>query len=221
MSSIIYVTVTATGGQGATGVGVPTGGTINQVIVKNSATNYDTSWKTVVPNGGTTGQVLAKTSNLDLQTAWVNPLPETSLLLTDISVFYVTSNTIMNTSYPQVLPLSKDSGGLTIASNVITLTKGYVYEASFTFRANGSGFALIRGVDAGTGIVFKTDAFVSTATSTYGDSDLIGGGILDLSAAGVDGVVRLANLSQAGGITFYGGIGNSKIIIRKYKKVVV
>lgn len=41
------------GASGAAGQGVPTGGTINQVLTKNSSTNYDTSWTT--PASGTTG----------------------------------------------------------------------------------------------------------------------------------------------------------------------
>ena len=35
-----------TGSTGAAGQGVPTGGSTNQVLTKNSATNYDTSWQT-------------------------------------------------------------------------------------------------------------------------------------------------------------------------------
>lgn len=34
----------ATGAQGATGPGVATGGTTGQILVKNSATNFDTAW---------------------------------------------------------------------------------------------------------------------------------------------------------------------------------
>ena len=30
----------------STGFGIPTGGTANQVLIKNSSTNFDTSWKT-------------------------------------------------------------------------------------------------------------------------------------------------------------------------------
>lgn len=37
----------ANGSDGAPGQGVPTGGTDGQVLVKNSATDYDTSWKTL------------------------------------------------------------------------------------------------------------------------------------------------------------------------------
>jgi hypothetical protein len=41
------------GAVGATGPGVATGGTTGQVLTKNSATNYDTSWSTVSSGGMT------------------------------------------------------------------------------------------------------------------------------------------------------------------------
>ena len=41
-----------TGSTGATGQGVATGGTAGQVLVKNSATNYDTSWTDATLNKG-------------------------------------------------------------------------------------------------------------------------------------------------------------------------
>lgn len=36
---------------GLAGVGVPAGGTTNQVLKKNSSTNYDTSWTTLPVSG--------------------------------------------------------------------------------------------------------------------------------------------------------------------------
>lgn len=41
-----------TGATGPAGVGVPTGGTAGQVLAKNSATNYDTTWIDVSGGGG-------------------------------------------------------------------------------------------------------------------------------------------------------------------------
>jgi hypothetical protein len=40
------VRVDGTGPQGATGAGVPTGGTANQILTKTSATDYATAWQT-------------------------------------------------------------------------------------------------------------------------------------------------------------------------------
>lgn len=45
------------------GQGVPTGGTINQVLQKNSSTNYDTSWVTL--SGGGSGDVVGPASATD------------------------------------------------------------------------------------------------------------------------------------------------------------
>lgn len=42
----------ATGPAGADGLGVPAGGTTNQVLTKNSNANNDTSWKTPASGGG-------------------------------------------------------------------------------------------------------------------------------------------------------------------------
>lgn len=51
---------------------LPTGGTTNQVLSKNSGTDGDVSWVTkyFVPVGGTTGQALVKASNADGDTTW-------------------------------------------------------------------------------------------------------------------------------------------------------
>jgi hypothetical protein len=44
-----------TGGGGTPGQGVPIGGTIGQVLTKNSSTNYDTYWATPSGGGGSVG----------------------------------------------------------------------------------------------------------------------------------------------------------------------
>lgn len=52
--------------------GIPSGGTSNQVLAKNSTTDYDVTWVTThsTPAGGTTGQYLTKVSNTDYDTQW-------------------------------------------------------------------------------------------------------------------------------------------------------
>lgn len=63
----------ATGAAGAAGPGVATGGTVGQLLVKNSSTNYDTSWTTYAesdpvftshPAHNVTSGDIAKLSNL-------------------------------------------------------------------------------------------------------------------------------------------------------------
>lgn len=55
-----------TGPQGPTGQGVPAGGTINQMLIKNSSNDFDTRWENVpqgLPGGGAPGNILFKTEN--------------------------------------------------------------------------------------------------------------------------------------------------------------
>lgn len=67
-----------TGAQGPAGVGVPTGGTAGQALVKVDATNFNTTWSSLtsllsgllVPSGGNTGQVLKKASNANGDFTW-------------------------------------------------------------------------------------------------------------------------------------------------------
>ena len=56
----------------ASGVGVPSGGTAGQALVKSSGTDYATEWDDIsgIPSGGTAGQVLTKTSASDYAAAW-------------------------------------------------------------------------------------------------------------------------------------------------------
>jgi len=60
---------------GAGGAGLPSGGSTDQVLLKNSNTDYDTVWSTggLVPTGGTGGWVLSKNSSSDYDTTWVYP----------------------------------------------------------------------------------------------------------------------------------------------------
>ena len=60
----------------STGFGIPTGGTANQVLVKNSSTNYDTSWSdftgtTLVQAQNTSGQSIANNTTPTI-TNWTN-----------------------------------------------------------------------------------------------------------------------------------------------------
>jgi hypothetical protein len=72
------------GAPGAPGPGVAVGGTLDQILAKASATDYDTKWVAApsgggassVPPGGTTGQVLTKTSATDFATNWGTPFDQ-------------------------------------------------------------------------------------------------------------------------------------------------
>jgi hypothetical protein len=52
---------------------LPTGGTIGQLLAKNSSTDFDMQWinpPVSLPTGGTTGQALVKTSNTNYAVTW-------------------------------------------------------------------------------------------------------------------------------------------------------
>jgi hypothetical protein len=87
----------AAGAAGAPGVGVPTGGTLGQVLQKKSGTNYDTQWVTptatssptieTLPAGctitvlkGTSGWPARPTSRADIIVAWKGADPSPSII---------------------------------------------------------------------------------------------------------------------------------------------
>jgi hypothetical protein len=49
--TVMVEVVNSPGTQGPAGPGVPVGGTQGQIIVKNSSTNYDTSWTSTIDFG--------------------------------------------------------------------------------------------------------------------------------------------------------------------------
>lgn len=62
------------GGSAVTVNNLPVGGTIRQVLAKNSGTNYDVIWNNSgVPNGGTVNQILKKNSSTDFDASWTTP----------------------------------------------------------------------------------------------------------------------------------------------------
>lgn len=57
----------------ATPVGLPTGGTAGQALLKNTTSNYDAGWGAItgaIPAGGTAGQVLKKNTASSYDVAW-------------------------------------------------------------------------------------------------------------------------------------------------------
>jgi len=75
----------------APGVGLLAGGQVGQALVKKTAVDYDTEWKTVgtIPPGGTAGQVLAKNTSTDFDVGWTadkNPQTFRAFLAVNTSV---------------------------------------------------------------------------------------------------------------------------------------
>lgn len=69
-----------TGATGATGAGVKTGGTTNQLLAKASNTDYDTQWVDApnaangIPTGGAQYTMLVKNSATNYDTSWTNTI---------------------------------------------------------------------------------------------------------------------------------------------------
>jgi len=67
-----------TGPTGPTGAGVITGGTTDQLLAKNSNTDYDTKWVNApaatngLPTGGTAGQIIVKDTATDYDVSWMD-----------------------------------------------------------------------------------------------------------------------------------------------------
>lgn len=72
---------------------IPAGGSVNQVLTKASASNYDVYWDYAkgLPTGGTTGQLLVKSSSTDYQASWqtisISADPQNGNLIIGLSMF--------------------------------------------------------------------------------------------------------------------------------------
>lgn len=116
-----------------TGTTVPTGGNAGHVLIKNSATEGDASWKELValPKGGSAGQALVKKSTTDGDASWVTQtitltgdVTGSATLGTDGSASI--STTVGDNSHNHTWSNISDSASCTInTSGTITATKVY------------------------------------------------------------------------------------------------
>jgi hypothetical protein len=210
--------------QGPTGQGVPVAGTIGQVLVKNSSTNYDTSWATLptVPStltdlgitDGTSGQVLTTDGSGVFTFSSVTG----SSSFTTISV--AGQSDVVADTATDTLTLVAGSG-ITLTTNASTDTITIANSASATNSfttvavAGQSDVVADSATDtltlvAGTGITLSTNATTDTITVTNSvtNTDTTysikattaeGGATLDLDAGGSG--------SGTDSVTFAGGAG--------------
>lgn len=107
---------------------LPAGGTTNQILKKNSNTNFDVSWtaNNDVISGGVTNQVLAKNSNTNYDLKWTNSV--TSVGLTAPADFTVSGSPVTTTGNLGLTWVNTPTGtgsvvratGPTISAPVIT-----------------------------------------------------------------------------------------------------
>ena len=196
----------ATGETGATGA---TGTSLRNLGTWSSATAYvnNASYTDLVYYNGSyyackvsnTNQVPTNTTYWDLivskgDTGATGPsgvgFTETGYYPVDYNLFKCTTTTDGGTNV--TIPLTRQKGNLTVASNIITLTKGYFYEFEVSFSLASSGAAQI--TIANTSNVNQMDRIQHAWTSNYysapGFSNQPGYGLIDLTSAGSDMQVK-------------------------------
>ena len=165
----------------------------------------------------------------DMANYWINgvnslisdlqPLKDAGgfLGLVDINNFGVRVNTALNTSYPQLIPMTKISGGLAIASDIITLEKGFIYEVVLQLCVIGTGFGAFRIYNTSNGDLMNRPNIAISANYNSGDSNTDGKTIIDLSGAGANLSIKVVNTYMVGTPTASASYGS--LIIKKYKKI--
>ena len=105
---------------GSAGVGVPIGGTTGQVLNKNSATNFDTSW-VAAPATGVTSTSIVSANGLAGTVATATTTPAITLSTT-VSGVLKGNGTAISAAIPGTDYLTVLTGDATTSSNAITLT---------------------------------------------------------------------------------------------------
>jgi len=172
----------------STGFGIPTGGTINQVLVKNSSTNYDTTWSSSInlnnltATGTTSLGTLTSTAstvngNLTVTgTTSVRSLSATTLNLTTIGSgtsvtnlgitsggTIVTGSTMVTPTYLAV----QNSNGQSISNITVTTVTGWTTPITSVNAGEWNG-------TTGLFTATKAGVYLMTANLTYASAtDLI------------------------------------------------
>lgn len=157
------------GAQGSQGVGVPTGGTTGQALIKNSGTNYDTGWQSQLPlTGGTmSGNInmnsVARMTGLLRPSALGQPMRvDEATGLTGPS-FYTTVPILAWTINPEVL--SSGQGFTLVSGTTYVISFTLPYDATITgvrFIINQAG----AGVTAGNISLMDATTVRAQTTST-------------------------------------------------------
>ena len=146
-------------------------------------------------------------------------IPETCYLPVDYNLFRCTSDTTASANL--TIPLTKIKGGLTVATNLITLTKGYYYELEVNFGLASIGAAQI--TVANTSNISQIDRNQHVWTTNAHDagfSSTTGYGLIDLTSAGSNLQVKaLVILTTATPPTLDDNFGY--LLIRQMRKITI
>ena len=129
----------ATGSTGATGNGVATGGTTGQVLIKNSATDYDTAWSSNLIYSFNTGNlafIQANTATIIGQAAYIQA--NTATIIAQAA--YEQAN-VGGTSIDQTARTQANSAY--IQANTATITAQAAFDKANTGGGGGSSLGLI------------------------------------------------------------------------------
>jgi hypothetical protein len=188
----------ATGSTGATGPGVATGGTVGQVLIKNSSTDYDTSWSNSLINAYSVANsafIQANTGVTIAQSGFTQANTALNLAQTKVTSFYQnTSPTSANTKDTWI---HLDTG--VKYENVGNTSSSIWIECGPTGVVNG-----VPGIVSGTSVLSSNGVY-STGTYTGSYTDGI---VLDY----VNGNGRIS-VGANDGITLYnGGTGANTLL---------
>lgn len=187
------------GGGVITAYSLPTGGTTNQVLAKNSNTSFDVHWSTIgstpgaLPTGGTANQALIKSSGTDYAAAWVSSQPSLALPTGGTTGQYLAKSSGTNYAVAWTSPTSvntfnvRDYGALGDGSTNDTTAFQNAWNAAKAVK----GKVLIPVANSGASYYVSTLNFTSAdgvIVEGMGDGSLItcranGAHFMDLSAS--------------------------------------
>ena len=203
-SSTEVIQIAVPGPQGATGQGVPVGGTTGQVLRKASGTNYDTEWAAAGSGSGSVTSVALAGTGLSISGSPIT----TSGTITANVAYGTTAGTATQ---------GNDSRIANITANSITTAQGA--------NSGGAGGTItMRGGITGSNGAGGNAGSINLRGSDDRDEGAFNGGSIDLSAAngtggnitstgnseGAGGSLNMSGNSFAGGsINTSGGVGGA------------
>lgn len=202
-----FLQKTATGTQWANAGALPSGGSSNQVLMKNSSTNYDASWKTIyqIPTGGTTGQALTKSSSSNYATTWRTLVPSGG---TTGQALIKNSSTAYDSSWRDIFPsggtdgqfLQKTSSGTAWADASGGVPAGGAAGQTLVKQSSTDGDATWQNLESGN-VTYDNESSDLTATNVKAAIDEVA-----TMAGGLNWPVQswpgdLNNITETGGYT--------------------
>ena len=149
------------GAPGSNGIGVPTGGTTGQVLTKNSATDYDTSWQTVSGGGGVSDGDKGDITVSGSGATWTIDAGAVSLSkMADLATSTILGRATAGTGVPEALTAAQ-------VRTILNVADGATANAADSFllnRANHTGTQAVGTITGLSALATSTDAANLTGT---------------------------------------------------------